>query len=110
MVDIIKELCRSKGLSVSALEKELGFSNKAIYRWDENSPSVEKVKSVADYFGVSIDYIYGSTDKTKEDVLERAFNGRPEMRMLFSVAEDASAEDIQKAIDIIKIMKGSNNG
>ena len=40
----------------SCLEKTLGFGNGTIKKWGESSPSVDKLKKVADYFGVSVDY------------------------------------------------------
>lgn len=51
----IKELCEQKGISINALEKALGFGNATIRGWGTSSPTVEKLKKVADYFGVSIE-------------------------------------------------------
>jgi transcriptional regulator with XRE-family HTH domain len=61
MLTRIQELCREKGTSVSKLEKELGFSNGSMYKWDTNSPSVDRVQKVADHFGVPIDYLVRKT-------------------------------------------------
>lgn len=55
LVNEIQNLCRDKNISISKLEKELNFGNGAIYRWDINSPSINKVIKVAQYFGVSLD-------------------------------------------------------
>ena len=52
----ISKLVSEKGISISSLEKTLGFGNGTIRGWKESSPSVEKLKKVADYFGVSIEY------------------------------------------------------
>lgn len=62
MVKRIRELCNEKGISLSALGKELGLGKNAIARWDTNKPSIEKVEKVADYFDVSVDYLLGRTD------------------------------------------------
>ncbi len=51
----IKKLCEENGLSISGLEKALGFGNATIRGWETSSPTVEKLKKVADYFGVSIE-------------------------------------------------------
>lgn len=51
----ILELCKQKGIAVYRLEKELGFGNATIRGWEKSSPRLEKVKAVADYFGVSVD-------------------------------------------------------
>lgn len=48
-------LCQRKGISISKLEKEMGFGNSTIRGWANSSPTVEKLKAVADYFGVTVD-------------------------------------------------------
>lgn len=52
----IEELAEKKGISITALEKQLDFGNGTIRSWGQCSPSVDKLKKVADYFGVSIEY------------------------------------------------------
>ena len=52
----ILELAEKNNISIRYLEKTLGFGNGAIKKWGESSPSVDKLKKVADYFGVSIEY------------------------------------------------------
>lgn len=52
----IRELCLQKGTSLTELERTLGFGRGTIAKWKESSPSVIKLKAVADYFGVSIEY------------------------------------------------------
>lgn len=55
MLNEIKRLCKSNHASVCKLERETGLSQGSISRWDVNIPSVDKVKKVADYFGVTVD-------------------------------------------------------
>lgn len=52
----IEKIAKDNNISIGALEKKLGFGNATIRSWDKCSPSVEKLKKVADYFGVSIEY------------------------------------------------------
>jgi len=59
IVSVIKELCRDRGVSMAKLEREMGFAAGSICKWDSKIPSVERIARVADYFGVSIDYIMG---------------------------------------------------
>lgn len=65
----IQDLCKAKGTSVAKLEKELGIGNGTIGRWDKSSPTVLRLKLVADYFGVSLDELL--KDNRKESVKER---------------------------------------
>ena len=51
----IARLCDQKGISIARLERETGISNGTVGRWNTSSPSVDNVRKVADYFGVTID-------------------------------------------------------
>ena len=51
----IAKLCQSRKISVARLEKETGLGNATIRGWNTSSPTVEKLKAVADYFGVTVD-------------------------------------------------------
>lgn len=52
--NVIK-LCGERGISISKLEKTLGFGNATIRGWENSSPTIDKLKKVADYFGVSVE-------------------------------------------------------
>lgn len=53
--DNVKHICDEKGISIWRLEKDLGFSNRSISKWNESEPGIHKVRKVADYLGVSIE-------------------------------------------------------
>ena len=53
----VKAVCKSKGISVMKLETELGFARSSIYKWNKHQPGIEKVQKVADYLGVSMEYL-----------------------------------------------------
>lgn len=52
----VRELCSKKNVSVSSVEQSVGLSTGSISKWKIVSPSVNNLKRVADYFGVSIEY------------------------------------------------------
>lgn len=62
LFDRVKELCKKRGISVSDLESNVGFGKNTIYKWKTQSPKVETLQKVADYFGVTTDYLLGRTD------------------------------------------------
>lgn len=70
----VTKLIAKHGITISKLEKALGFGNATIRDWEFRSPSVEKVERVADYFHVSVDSLLGREHKKSElDILyERA--------------------------------------
>lgn len=62
IVKKVKDLAYEKGISIAALEREIGLANGAIYKWDKSSPTIDKLSKVANYFNVSTDYLLGKTD------------------------------------------------
>lgn len=56
LYDKVKAACKAKGISVSALEKELGFGNGTITKWNKVVPNVYNLKKIADFFGKPIEY------------------------------------------------------
>lgn len=59
----IKTLAQERGLSLPALESELGFGNSTIVKWDKSTPNAEKLNTVAKYFGVTMDYLLNGLDE-----------------------------------------------
>lgn len=57
MVDRIEDLCRKKGMSFRKVEQSLGFSNGILRSWEKKMPSADKLAAVAEFFGVSMEYL-----------------------------------------------------
>lgn len=60
----IKALRKEKGLSQAALGSVIDVKQDSIYIYEKglNYPEVRKLIALADYFGVSLDYLVGRTD------------------------------------------------
>lgn len=58
----IRNLAQQHKISLAELERSLQFSNGIISTWKFSNPSIDKVKKVANYFNVSIDYLLGNDD------------------------------------------------
>lgn len=72
IVDRIRQLANLKNVSLTKIEKALGFGNGTIGKWVKQSPSCDKIKLVADYLSTSTDYlIYGGRNCTldKDELL-----------------------------------------
>lgn len=63
----LKDLRISKKLSQTALAEEIGISQRAIsyYESGKDTPSLEILIRIADYFNVSLDYLVGRSDYPK---------------------------------------------
>lgn len=51
----ISRLCKERGISIAKLEREAGLGNATIRNWNISTPTVNKLKLVADYFGTTVD-------------------------------------------------------
>lgn len=60
----IKLLCSENKITLSKLFEKLGIPKSFIsdITKKDNSPSIKRVKAIADYFEVSIDYLVGRTE------------------------------------------------
>ena len=74
----IAKLRKEKNITQEELAKNLDVSAQAVSKWENGgAPDLELLPKIADYFGVSIDYLFGrgqiKTDSgfTQKDFLER---------------------------------------
>ena len=60
----LKELRKEKGLGQISLANKLGVSKSIISLWEIGScePTLSKLKEIAKFFGVTIDYLAGLED------------------------------------------------
>lgn len=65
--DIIKDLCDQKGITISALERELNFSNGSLSK--SKMLSSERVYELSRYFGRPMEYFMtGEVEKTNDEL------------------------------------------
>ncbi|EAD5866352.1 XRE family transcriptional regulator [Listeria monocytogenes] len=101
LLDLIKKLCKKRGISVTMLENELGLPDNTIYQWKNRMPSVERLQVVADYFNVSIDYLLGRTDNPIIDS-----DITPEAATLAAHIDSAATEeDMKKILEYIDFIQ-----
>ena len=117
--ETIKTLCKDKGVTVTGLEKELGFARGSLCKVDTNKPSMEKVQKLADYFNVSLHYLMtgeekegGETYYLNEETAEmaQAIFENKELRVLFDAARDASPDDLQTVHSMLLALKRKEQG
>lgn len=87
------ELRTERGLSQRAMAKELNISQGTYNNWENSNtqPSIEQLIALANFFGVSVDYLIGNADESastfippltqKQWILIRTFdNAAPEIQ------------------------------
>ncbi|MBY7115164.1 helix-turn-helix transcriptional regulator [Bacillus sp. 17RED48] len=72
VVDVIKRLCKEKKITIAELERRIELSNGQIRKWSNQTPGIDKVQKVADYFNVSVDYLLGRTEQKNKDITKDA--------------------------------------
>ena len=111
----IKELAKKRGLNLKSTAKQAGLSENAIYKWNTQTPSTDKLKAVADVLGVSTDYLLGNTDEmrlnkksTSDDPidLDKALS---EEGMAMFDGQPLSEEYKKALLAMLNTMKGNGN-
>lgn len=113
--EIIQELCRKEGITITALEKELGFGRGSIGKLKKGiSMSSDRLKSISDRFGISLEYL--TTGKQPDQyylnpetarIAQEVFDN-PDLRMLFDAARDVEPDNIRLAAEMLKRFKETN--
>ena len=86
--DVFESLCKEKGVKKTNVLEELHISTGSLSRWKQGySPSADNLNALADYFGVSVDYLLG-----REQVA--AYNG-----------ENLTAEAVKEIENFIEYIK-----
>ena len=72
----LREVRKTKKVTMKELGAFLGISESAVslYETGKSQPDHETLKKIADYFGVSIDYLLGRTDCRRTFTEEEYFN------------------------------------
>lgn len=67
MKERIRHLCKLNHVSMNKVEGDLGFGKGYLSKLGTSKPNAEKLKKIADYFNVSLDFIMtGKEDEQKE--------------------------------------------
>ena len=65
----IKDLCNNAGITITGLESTLGFARGSLSKIDNHKPSAEKLQKIADYFGIRVDWLQGTSEYKTDDEL-----------------------------------------
>lgn len=90
-------------LSINKLEQECGLTRGSMAKWDDHAPSPDKVKKVADYFNVSVEYLlYGDPSAgIKKDPIPKDGAVSQEKQQLLDMIDGLSDEQCRKLAGFI---------
>ena len=105
----LTSLRNNRGLTQEQVSEAISVKRARYNSWENNiaSPSIELLKTIANFFNVSTDYLLENQKDSYDDtdnILE-LLHKRPEMKILFSTTKNASKEDIEQAVKIIEALK-----
>lgn len=118
MYERIETMRKSVGISQGKLEKELGFSNGSISKWKNSTPTPDRLQKLADYFGVSVDYLIKGEENEEKgyyinpetaELAQTLFENK-NLRVLFDAAKDATPEDLQTTYNMLMALKKKERG
>lgn len=103
----IKELAKKQGKSLNKVEEELGWSRNTLYALKINKPSSERLETLADYFGVSVDYLLGRTDnpqnaETKDEYDDLVMMFRKNEMEIPEDKRDEYRREVEKLMEFVK--------
>lgn len=90
----LKSLRKEKGITQEMLAKHLDLPDSTLRRYETegNIPKRERLELIADYFGVSIDYLMGRTD----DKTKKLSEGARELYNAIDLSEDDAIKKIME--------------
>lgn len=107
MYKIFEELCKSKGVTPYRVCKETGLTTATVSNWKAGryTPKQDKLQKIADYFGVSIEYLMTGEEKDNSNKPSAELNN-----VYFSLAKEAQdnnidPRDIKMALEMLKKLK-----
>jgi transcriptional regulator with XRE-family HTH domain len=73
MYDIFERLMKEKGVTRYKVSKDTGISQSTLSDWKRkrSTPKIDKLQILADYFGVTVDYLTGSNLEKNNDQKEK---------------------------------------
>ena len=110
----LKALRESIGFSQVKMAQALGTTQSSINRYEngQSSPSVELFRRYADYFDVSLDYIFARTDKPQGETYHfkpKAVPEREELRQFIEMCFDPQSPMNEKLKEtLLRMMEGES--
>lgn len=91
-IDRLNDLCEKKSISKRKLERDAGLGIGSTSKWSQYRPNQASLKKVADYFGVSVDYLLGDSDEPVSEEMIQNLKRRRESQYCDGLKETKSIQ------------------
>lgn len=116
VVERIREICRSKGIPIYKLEKDLGYGNGYLNPKKVADIPSDRLIQIADYLSVPLDEVLGQekapapetqSRSDEEDIREylQQIKDDPSTRMMFDLVRGATLEEIKATVAFLKALR-----
>lgn len=108
MYEIFEKLLRERGVTAYKVAKDTGIGTATLSNWKNGkyTPKQDKMQKLADYFGVTIDYLMTGKDSAPEETpidLDYAKNETErKLLVLCRKANDVSEEEREDIINLFE--------
>ena len=107
-------LCNERGVSPSAACSAIGLSNATFSCWtDESVPRKATLMRIADYFGVSVDYLLGNVQMDLQHFAEKEKDPTvtvdPKLLSLIDSMSEDELADLERYAEFILSKKSKSN-
>ena len=108
--ETFKKLCEENHISPTRVGLLCGVDSSTISNWKKGNyqPKAEKRQRLAEYFGVSLEYLDTGDESLRNVTTDMVEEEDPDLKELFSIAMKASPEERKQFIKIAKAIVGED--
>lgn len=122
MYSVFEQLLQKYGVSTYKVSKETGIAQSVFSSWKNgiSNPKQDKLQKIADYFGVSIEYLMTGKDEDEDHmpyylndetraIAQAAFEN-PDMRSLFDMSRKMPPERLKAHLEFMRKLQEAEEG
>ena len=97
-------LCKAKGVTAAEVSRQTGIATSTLTNWKKGNytPKNDKLQKIADYFGVSLEYLTTGQDQNEpyylnddtRDLAQFLFEN-PDYKLMFDAVRKVKKEDLE---------------
>ena len=102
----LKALREQAGLSQNAFARTFGVAQSTVAGWESGArePNIATIRHLADFFGVTVDYLLGGEAPALDERLE-AMHKNPKLGLLFDRTARMTPGDLDAVLHIVRQMQ-----
>ena len=114
--ETFRSLCEQRHVTPAVVSRATGIASSTLTEWKKGryAPKTDKLQKIADYFGVSLEYLMTGEEEgyyvnpATAEMAQQIFEN-PELRLLFDVAKDVTPEQLKLLHDLALSWKVSKD-